>query len=224
MNKVKGWHSKPFGKPTVLTFEEEVEFTKLFTVCADFGYPLIEQEIRLIIQQYLNSLNRKTTFKNNLPGKDCFMNFKSRHSDRITKRVAQNIQRVKAKTLIKTIENYFNELEKSIQGVSPKNIPNFDETNFSDISGSQRCLFRRKVKYPERIMNYSKGATSVIFAGTAEGQILPPTLSIRAQICGVPGVVVVQKEHALTKQKVAGLMLQHLMTGSKQWLYLGPKG
>ena len=63
VNKVKGWHSKAFGKPTALTFEEEMEFTKLFTVCADFGYPLIELEIRLIIQQYLNSLNRKTTFK-----------------------------------------------------------------------------------------------------------------------------------------------------------------
>ena len=90
VNKVKGWHSKPFGKPTVLTFEE-VEFIKLFTVCADFGYPLIELEIRLIIQQYLNSLNWKTTFKNNLPRKDWYMSFKSRHSDKITEQVAQNI-------------------------------------------------------------------------------------------------------------------------------------
>ena len=69
VNKVKGWHSKPFGKPTVLTFEE-VEFIKLFTVCADFGCTLIELKIRFIIQQYLNSLDRKTTIKNNLPGKD----------------------------------------------------------------------------------------------------------------------------------------------------------
>ena len=135
VNKVKGWHFKPFGKPTVLTFEE-VEFIKLFTVCADFGYPLIELEIRLIIQQYLNSLNRKTTFKNNLPEKDWYMSFKSRHSDRITERVAQNIRRAKAKTSIEAIENYFNKLKKSIQGVSPKNILNFDETNFSDNSGN----------------------------------------------------------------------------------------
>ena len=55
VNKVKGWHSKPFGKLTVLTFKKEVEFIKLFTVCADFSYPLIELEIRLIIRQYLNS-------------------------------------------------------------------------------------------------------------------------------------------------------------------------
>ena len=153
------------------------------------------------------------------------MSFKSRHSDRITERVAQNIRRAtKAETSIETIENYFNELEKSIQGVSPKNILNFDETNFSDNPGSQRCLFRRKVNYPERIMNYSKGAISVVFAETAEDQILPPTLSTRAQICEVPGVVVVQKKRALTEQKVAGLTLQHLMTGSEQWLYLGPEG
>ena len=102
------------------------------------------------------------------------MSFKSRHSDRITKQVAQNISCAKAKTLIETIENYFYELQKSIQDVSPKNILNFNESNFSDNPGSQRCLFHRKVKYPERIINYSKGAISVMFAGTAEGQILPP--------------------------------------------------
>ena len=81
---------------------------------------------------------------------------------------------MKAETSIETIENNFNQLEKSIQGISPKNILNFDETNFSDNPGSQRCLFCRKVKYPERIMNYSKWVISVMFAGTAEGQILPP--------------------------------------------------
>ena len=40
-----------------------------------------------------------------------------------------------------------------------------------------------------------------MFAGTAEGQILSPTLSTRAQICGIPGVVVVQKKRALNQTK-----------------------
>ena len=40
------------------------------------------------------------------------MSFKSRHSDRITERVAQNVLCAKAEISIEKIESYFNELEK----------------------------------------------------------------------------------------------------------------
>lgn len=37
------------------------------------------------------------------------------------------------------------------------------------------------MKYPERVMNFSKGNISVMFAGTSEGEMLPPFVVYKAQ-------------------------------------------
>ena len=34
-------------------------------------------------------------------------------------------------------------------------------------------IFKRGKKYPERMMNYTKGSTSIMFSGTASGELLP---------------------------------------------------
>lgn len=173
-NKVKNKHMRSIGAPTQLTDEEEKQLVDLLIVCAEFGYPLTEIDVRIVVQQYLIKNNRHTIFQNNLPGKDWFEQFKRRHSDKLTERVAQNIKRARAETTIETVEEYFQNLERTLADTQPSNILNFDETNFSDEPGSKRCLFRRSVKHPERIMNYSKGAISVMFAGTADGKLLAP--------------------------------------------------
>jgi len=52
---------------------------------------------------------------------------------------------------------------KSIEGVPPENLLNFDETNLSDDPGRKKVLMKKGTKYPERIMSHSKSAVSIIF-------------------------------------------------------------
>jgi hypothetical protein len=61
-----------------------------------------------------------------------------------------------------------------LEGIPPTHILNYDETNLTDDPGRRKAVFRRGTKYPERIMNSTKSSTSVMFAGTASGQLLPP--------------------------------------------------
>ena len=49
---------------------------------------------------------------------------------------------------------------------------NYDETSLSDDPGAEKLIFKRDKKYPERIMNYSKGNTSIMFSGAAIGELL----------------------------------------------------
>ena len=67
---------------------------------------------------------------------------------------------------------YFDTLKDVLDGVPPENILNYDETNLSDDPGQERLIFKRGKKYPERIMNYTKGSTSIMFSGTACGELL----------------------------------------------------
>ena len=72
-----------------------------------------------------------------------------------------------------TVTKYFDNLADSIKDVVPANITNYDETNLADDPGRKKVILRRGTKYPERVMNQSKSATSVMYAGTADGTMLP---------------------------------------------------
>lgn len=67
----------------------------------------------------------------------------------------------------------FCKFARNYSGVEPTNIFNYDETNLSDNPGTTKCLFKRGVKYPERIRDFSKSATSIMFCGNAMGEMLP---------------------------------------------------
>ena len=57
-----------------------------------------------------------------------------------------------------------------MEGVPPDCIFNY-ETNLSDDPGRKKCLVKRGTKYPERIINNSKACTSLMFCGSATGQL-----------------------------------------------------
>ena len=70
--------------------------------------------------------------------------------------------------------DYLKNLGSTIDERPPSNIFNLNETNLSDDSGISRFIFRRGVKYPERIVNFSKSVTSIMMCGSADGTLLPP--------------------------------------------------
>ena len=63
----------------------------------------------------------------------------------------------------------------------PENIYNYDETNLTDAPGSKRIIAKRGSKYPERVINATKAATSLMFCGNAAGETVPPYVVYKAE-------------------------------------------
>ncbi|KAH9643133.1 hypothetical protein HF086_010585 [Spodoptera exigua] len=166
---------KPHGGQTAMTPEAEAFIVKNLNICADWGYPLDRNDLRYIVKLYLDTSNITVKrFKNNYPGPDFVESFLKRHSDKISKRISQNIKRSRAEVSPEMMKTYFAELEKSLEGVPHSNIVNYDETNLSDDPGRPKVIVRRGCKYPERVRNFSKGCTSLMIAANAEGELLAP--------------------------------------------------
>lgn len=108
-----------------------------------------------------------------MPGPEYAYSFFKWHATVITPRICQNIKRARATVSPKQINIYFNHLEKSIEGVPPSNIINYDETNLSEDPGRSKVIAKKGMKYSERIMNSSKSSTSIMFAVSGDGNILP---------------------------------------------------
>ena len=79
------------------------------------------------------------------------------------------------------IISYFNNLQETLEDIPPQNIINYDETNLSDDPGRKKVAIKRGTKYPERIMNSSKSSRSIMFAGTAAGELLPAYVVCKAE-------------------------------------------
>lgn len=173
---------KKQGGQCILSEELETEFVDKIITCADWGYPLSELDVRCFVKHHLDRCGRTVKkFRNNLPGTDWAKHFMKRHKEKISPRVAQNIKRNRAAVRSEDIVKYFDNLRNTIADVPPHLIVNYDETNLCDDPGKKKILCRRGCKYPERIMNSSKSSTSVVFAATADGTVLPPYVIYKAQ-------------------------------------------
>lgn len=181
-NKLNGVHIQRAGRPQALTDEMEAHLVEHLVKCAEYGMPLEITDIAFMVKAALDKAGVTVArFKNNLPGRDWIYGFQSRHKDSVTLRTCQNIKRSRGEVKPDDLKKYFKNLETSLKDVPPQNILNFDETNLADDPGQSKCLFKRGVKYPERIINYSKGNISVMFAGTASGELIPPYVIYKAQ-------------------------------------------
>ena len=132
--------------------EEEDIFTAHILAQSEWGFPVDYLDLRLIAKAYIDKSNRIVLkFSQNLPSEDWVRSFVKRND--LTTRLCQNITCKRSHVSPEIIETYFNNLAQTIDGVATKNIMNYDETNLSDDCGKKKFLFRRGLKYPERIMN-----------------------------------------------------------------------
>ena len=86
------------------------------------------------------------------------------------------------------ITSFFNELEKTLQeaGIEeliPDNIYNYDETNFTNDPGKAPVIVRRGRKRVENCQEVSKQSFSVMWCGSASGELLPPMIVYKAMNC-----------------------------------------
>ena len=181
-NKVNGRHPKSVGGQAVLSAELEDKILDHILKCSDYGMPMSADDIKFMVKMMLDKLNMTIPrFRSNLPGPDWVKAFLSRHNNQLCQRNCQNIKRTRAEVDNEQIEKYFTNLTQTLDGVPLANILNYDETNLSDEPEQKKCVFRRGIKYPERVINFSKGNISVMFSGTAAGELLPPYVIYKAE-------------------------------------------
>lgn len=178
-DRVNDTHGKTHGRPTVLSAEEEDYIVNMLKQCGDWGFPLTQVDLQMFVKHYLDKKGVTTRFKDNLPTHRFVATFIKRHPD-MKLRKTNLIKRARAGVSIADIEEFFVNYEKVAAGVPPENIYNYDETNLKDDPGSKKCLFQKGKKYCERVLNSSKQATSVMFCGSAAGELLPPMVVYKA--------------------------------------------
>lgn len=101
------------------------------------------------MKSYLDTKgNNIKKFKDNMPGIDFAMCFLRRHRDTLSQRLCQNIKRSRTQVSREDINEYFNNLEHSLNNIPPSNILNYDETNLSDDPGTIKVISKRGCKYP----------------------------------------------------------------------------
>ena len=108
-------------------------------------------------------------FANNIPGDEWVANFMVRYG--LTNRIATDIRRKRAQISKEALQEYFNNVEQELKDVPASNIQNYDEINLRDHPGTRKYVMKKGAKYPEKVMDSSKVAFSVVFTGHAEGDV-----------------------------------------------------
>ena len=169
---------KPGGQKR-LDDESEVALVTTIETLTNWLVPLHGLQIRRIVQECLNRQGVFAFANNNMPGPDWLKGFMRRHN--LTTRVATNVKRSRATVTPTTINAYFDNLEKELEGIPPSNILNYDETNLTDNPGVTKVIVRRGTKRVDSLAEGDpKYATSIMFCGTADGTFLPPMVVYKA--------------------------------------------
>ena len=161
------------GRPTQLTDVEEEVLVEQAMLLGSWGFPLTFCDFRELVRSYLDRTGRKTAFVDNYPSKHFVYHFMRRHPE-LTFRAANNIKRSRARVSREDVQKLFNHFSQVAADIPPSHIWNYDETNCQDDPGKGKALFRKGTKYAERVLNTTKSSISVMFSGSAAGQMLPP--------------------------------------------------
>lgn len=174
-------HLKNVGHPTVFSKREESAFVTHLLTVAKWGFPFDLMDIRVVVNNYLNRIGRNVpAFKNNIPSSKWARGFLIRHAQ-LTLRMSQNIKKSRAAVSCKVVQEFFNNLRETIDGIPADSLFNYDETNLTDNPGNKKCIFKKGVKYPERVRDSTKSAVSIMFCGSASGNMLPAYVVYKAE-------------------------------------------
>ncbi|KAJ8885992.1 hypothetical protein PR048_012198 [Dryococelus australis] len=117
LNKLKNYHFKEPGLPPASTVEEENSFSECIQHMSDFGFPLDEFYLRVIVRSYLNLIGRQVKiFKRNLPGHEWLLGFMKRHPE-LSVRFAANIKRTRAAINEQTLRDFVRNLGEIVKDV-----------------------------------------------------------------------------------------------------------
>ena len=172
-NKGNDQHSGKIGSQCYVSSTLEKFVVDSIEQLADWKVPFDTYDIRCLLKQYLDRTGTiHKFFKDNMPGIDWVQGFIKRNQ--LTQRLSDNVKAARAEVNEEIINNYFNQLELSLDGIPASHIFSYDETNITNDPGAKHVVVRRGRKRVKRKTQHSKSLISVMFAGSAAGEFLPP--------------------------------------------------
>lgn len=88
---------------------------------------------------------------------------------------AQNIKHQRAAVDREILNEYFDELQKTLDGVPASHVLNYDETNSTNDPGVEKVAGKWGSRYTQAIKDHSKSSISVMFCGSAANHLLQPS-------------------------------------------------
>jgi hypothetical protein len=168
------------GRPTVLSKGKEELIVERLLLLGNWGFPLTSADLCHLIKAYLDAQGRTTRFVKNMPGPDFVSGFLQRHTA-LTVRKANLVKGSRTGVSQDTVRDFFARFEKTAEGIPASHVFNYDETNLQDNPGSVKAIFKKGTKYAEQVRNHSKSAISIMFCGSATGQLLPLYMVYKGQ-------------------------------------------
>ena len=162
--------------------EEEMIVVSL-EQCKRLRWPIGVEEVKEMVQTYLNSVGRKTLFLDKRPSKDWCIAFKKRWSDRIREKKPELLTTSRSKNLSKeNIAHFFNMVEAEYQKVgmfecddAEERIYNLDDTGCNTDAGGRKLFFSKSARDAYLLSpNSGKSMYTVLFAGNTAGEFLAP--------------------------------------------------
>ena len=180
MDRIHKRTSDKLGRPCELTEDEENLLAGRIKLMGDWGFPLTMIDVRKLVQDYLNSSGKRSRWLDNYPGEDWAYGFVKRRKD-LSNRMSNLIKRSRAALSREQVKEFIENYTRVGADIPPSNVFNYDETNLTEDPGAKKALYRRGVKYAEKVSNHSKSSLSVMFCGSANGKMLPPYVVYKAK-------------------------------------------
>lgn len=168
------------GRGTVLTKEEEKYIVDALIFTANCGYPLDRKDLQYMVHSYVQSVGRKTPFKNDTPGYDFIINFERRWKEELARRKPELLIKARAEGLSRYVVDEFfkiyqNVLDENNLNDHPERIFNLDETGLGTDPTKGKVFVPKSAR-----ITYSRSGSagrlqySVLFVASADGERYPP--------------------------------------------------
>jgi hypothetical protein len=122
---------------------------------ANWGFPLSQMDLCHFVKSYLDKKGVKTVMKDKKPTLGFVKSFLNRHPE-LGLRQANPIKRSRASVSREDVTEFLNHFSKSVEGVAPENLINFDESAIKDDPGTSRVICKKGQKYVETVKNTLK--------------------------------------------------------------------
>lgn len=175
------------GGKTVLSFDEECTIATALEFLSKCGFPQGRNEVKDMVQSYIEAIGRKTPFTNNRPGDDWMRLYEQRHADVLKRRKPEILTLARAKGLTVDVVNGFFDMYEEVlrdNGLSdqPHRIFNLDETGLNTDRRSDAVFVSKKTKDAYiKCPTAGKTMFSVLFCVSATGIYLAPFTVYKAK-------------------------------------------
>ena len=168
------------GRKTTIPLETEELLVDTIEFMGDLSWPIDKVQIKFIVSTFIQRLDIKSPFKENMPGDKWLNLFQNRWKHRLSQREPEYVTAARAKGLKeKVLNGFFTMFENLLDTLGIKAMPerlfNLGKTGFS-LDPKKKCSFyHRGTKNVQMILS-TEGKTmhTILFCGNAAGSYMPP--------------------------------------------------